>query len=204
MTPSEYDHCQDIEPAYTGRLAESKTNFSHLRLDLTFDEDSQIVHNTLLRRISSGSSLYFNKSIQKAKRSPIKVSDVQTAVEKCFTDASTDRKSYFLKGDQEYTYEQLIELLEAAAGRKAELNVDWKENTFKPTTFGLVQEQLYTQCYINSQGIIHSQRTGAEANTLDGSELLGSKTPLADFYTANSFVGMKAHGHTWLKKFLLY
>ena len=181
-----------------------KSNFTHLRLDLTFDEDSQIIHNNLLRRISSGSSLYFDKNVAKANRSPIKVSDVHTAVEKCLTDASTDRKSFFLKGEQEYSYEQLIETLELAADKKAELNKDQWESYFKPTTFGYAQEHLYTQCYINGQGIVHSQRTGNESAALDGSHLVGSRSSLKDFYKPNSFVGMKSHGHTWMKKLLLY
>lgn len=205
MTPSEYDHAFEPEPSYGSKLKDAKFKFSHLRTDLTFDEDSQIVHNTLLRRISSGSSLYFNKNAAKSVRSPIKVSDVESALEKCLKDSSTDSKSYFLQGDKTYTYEELIQVLESAAGKKAKLNECMWENTFKPASFGMVQEYLYTQCYQNCQGIIHSDKTGKDAETEDGSSLVeGGKAKLADFYAPNSFVGMKGYSHTHMKKFLLY
>jgi uncharacterized protein YbjT (DUF2867 family) len=204
VTPSEYDHSAEPEPSYSSKLQGAALKFSHLRLDLTFDEDSQIVQNTLLRRISSGSSLYFDKTAAKSSRSPIKVSDVQTALAKCLTDSATDSKSYFLQGEKAYTYEELIHVLEAAAGQKANLNKCAWENMFKPTSFGFVQELLYTQCYQNCEGIIHSDKTGQDAAAEDGSSLVGgSKAQLTDFYTPNSFAGMKSHGHSFLKKFLL-
>lgn len=175
-----------------------------MRLDLTFDEDSQIVHNTILRRISSGSSLNFQRSEATIPRSPIKTSDVFSALEKTLTDDSTDKKSYFLKGPKSYNYSDLINLLEETAGKKADLNGCQKEQTFKPTKFGFFQEYLYTQCYLNSQGIIHSSRTGLDsAITNDGSELVNPSS-VEDFYTKDKFTGMKSHGHDWMKKLLLY
>lgn len=125
---------------------------------------------------------------------------------KCLSDKSTDSKSFFLQGDKKYTFAELIEVLETAAGKKAALNQCTWENTFKPTKFGFMQEWLYTQCYINSQGIIHSSRTGKDpAVTEDGSALIeGKKAAFDDFYSAGSFSGMKSHGHSCMKKFLFY
>lgn len=206
VTPSEYDHCGESEPSYSSLLGANASRYTHLRLDLTFDEDSQIVHNTILRRISSGSSLYFNSKVPKSARSPVKVSDVFKAVQKGLQ-GQGQGKSYFLQGPKQYSYEELISILEAAADRKAELNKSSKENAVPPTSFGPLADLLYTQCYINSQGIIHSTRTGKDASSglLEGKEILGDGLQtLESTYTPSSHKGMKAHGHTWSKKFLLY
>ena len=206
VTPSEYDHAEEKEPNYAGLLEESKhPNAINLRLDLTFDEDSQIVQNTILRRVSSGSSFYFDKKVQKSTRTPIKVTDVAKA-----TIAGLQKPdlkgSYFLQGNKSYSYEDLIDVLEKTASKKTIYNATKEEQWVSPAKFTALSCKLYTTCYINSQGIIHSNRTGHDASTGTAVDLLGAGnlTNLEDFYTEGRFVGMQAHGHSPLKKFLFY
>ena len=206
VTPSEYDHISEPEPEYTKLLDDAAAKYTHLRLDLTFDEDSQIVHNTILRRISSGSSLYFDSLYDRTARNPVKVTDVFQAVKNSLANDQLAGKSYFLQGDEAYTFKSLIALLEETAERKAHLNECKKEAMFNPTSFGPFSELLYTTCYINSEGIIHSGRTGkADSRLLPAdSSVLEARSSLKSYYAPGRFKGMKEHGHSFLKKFLLY
>lgn len=158
-----------------------------------------------MRRISSGQPIYYNRSKSTSVRQPVKVSDLFKAVQEATKDVHKT-KSYFVHGERQLNFDQIIEILEKAAGKKAKLNECKMQSTFKPDHFGLVQDLLYTQCYINSQGIIHSGRTGKDISSKieDGSKLISQAVNLEDFYTADSFTNMKAHNHTWMKRFLFY
>lgn len=164
------------------------------------------MHNTILRRISSGSSLFFDPPYDRVARYPIKVSDVYQAVKNSLLNDQLTGKSYFLSGQEPYDFKKLFEVLEEAAEAKPQFNLSRKESTFKPVSFGPFSELLYTTCYINSQGIIHSGRTGmADPKLLPAdSSLLEARTSLKSYYAPGRFRAMKAHGHSFVKKFLLY
>lgn len=206
ITPSEYDHCGEKEPNYAGILEQSKhPNAINLRVDLTFDEDSQIAQNTILRRLSSGSSLYFKKEVPKSSRNPIKVSDLSQAVINGLQKSDL-KGSFFLQGPESFSFEQMISVLEKTAGKTAIYNASTEEKWVSPAKFTALSTRMYTTCYINSQGIIHSTRTGHDASKQSTGDILGGHglAKFEDFYTADKFVGMTAHGHTPLKKFLFY
>lgn len=205
VTPSEYDHIGEPEPVYSKFLEGTSSNASLLRVDLTFDDDSQIVHNTFLRRISSGHPFTFNPQRATAVRSPIKTSDVQKAVQAVLNGDQFRGKSYLLEGPDQFSYKDIITALESSAGVSAKLNECKQEQFFSPIGFGVFGELLYTHCYLNSQGIIHSGRTGKEDPQLIKADetIIPKKERFVDYYTPNRFAGMKAHNHNWIHKFFL-
>ena len=65
VTPSEYDHQEFEKPQEVAQQAETEALEKHgegvlIRPDLTFGEDSQLIHNTVLSRIVNGPNLYLN------------------------------------------------------------------------------------------------------------------------------------------------
>lgn len=67
LTPSEYDHYGETDPVQTAiqseiDAVEAAPGSTLIRTDLSFGEDSQVIHNTLLARILGGASLYLKEN----------------------------------------------------------------------------------------------------------------------------------------------
>lgn len=67
LTPSEYDHYGETDPVQTAiqseiDAVEAAPGSTLIRTDLTFGQDSQVIHNTLLARIIGGASLYLQEN----------------------------------------------------------------------------------------------------------------------------------------------
>ena len=98
------------------------------------------------------------------------------AVIEAFSSDNYNGTSFFLAGEEQFTFLKIISLLENAAGQKAIINQSSLEKVFDPLRDCIVGERLYTGCYQNCMRVLNGEweepaYTSAAEELLSGVEL---------------------------------
>lgn len=138
VTPSEYDHMSENDPVNTAVQSERDAmgvagdKSVLIRSDLTFGPFSQLIHNTLLAKVTKGSSIAWTDHV--ARRNPIWTGDLALMVDAALS-AGEVGKSYYAKGSQDYSYSDILRLFEDGTGKKPQLNQELKQKVFFSVEF---------------------------------------------------------------------
>lgn len=211
VTPTEYENYQEPDvidssiKSEQNALATAGDKSLLIRSDLTFGPFSQLVHNTLLAKVLSGSSIAY--AGHSARRNPISINDLAKIVENGLASSETG-KAFYAKGAKDYNYAEIIGVFEQMSGKKANLNQDMLQKVFSPLSANLVSEMLYTGCYQNCMRIMDNKRDHQPSEYGDASELLGAGVEMEAFemfYGKGYFESMKGAGPAkkgWVEKVL--